>query len=70
MNLGFLFLFLFFSREREGKRPEFEWEKNSSKTLKKTGGFKEESDAARAYDVAVLACRGRHKALTNFPPEE
>lgn len=33
------------------------------------GGYKDEEEAARAYDMAVLKIRGR-EAETNFPPEK
>ena len=33
------------------------------------GGFNVQQDAAKAYDIAALACKGS-KAITNFPKEE
>lgn len=33
------------------------------------GGFNVQQDAAKAYDIAALACKGS-KAITNFPREE
>ena len=32
------------------------------------GGFQTELDAARAYDIAALSCKGPH-VVTNYPEE-